>query len=235
MFENIKAIKKIPLTPKNEEYLESTLNNLSIKDKKKKKDYFHIGLKEITNEINYDYLVLVVPKQKLHKDEFLIKATAGSIINNNKTLFFTFDQSKEKIVEDIIKEEKAYNSCSDLLIINDYLLTFNEVFNYILEKDQEGNGVDVVFIDSIDYILINESKEKINYIYNMFFLLATTLRIHFMITISSEQYSAFNKDCYSCFDKIIYLSDFDDEDTQLTFLKKEKDNFIEYLDIIMEI
>ena len=215
--------------------LKERITNFSSHEKKKK-DYFHIGMKGVTKEINYDYFVLLVSKNNLYKTSFLNKTIFGSILNNNKTLFFSFGQSEEIIVSDIRKQdENVYNSCSDLLLINDHLLTFNQLFNYILDKDKEGNGIEVVIIDSNDHLLIHENEDNVKYIYRMLFRLAVLSRIHIIVTISDDKSFDINDECYSYYDKIINISNYEEKNKKITFLKKENDKFMEYLDLVKEL
>ena len=203
---------------------------------KKKKDYFHIGMKGVSNEITYDYFVLLVSKHNVYKTSFLTRAIIGSIININKTLFFSSGESGEIVVSDICKEnENVYNSYSNLLLINDHLLSFNQLFNYILDKDKEGNGIDVVIIDAIDHLLINETEDKIKYMYRMLFRLAVTSRIHIIVTISEDKIVNINDDCYTYFDKIINISNYEETNEKITFFRKENDKFVEYLDLVKEL
>ena len=132
------------------------------------------------------------------------------------------------------KDEATYKFYSKYLLINDHLLSFNELYNYILDKEEELNGIDVVLIDSIDDVLKYESKKKQNYLYHMLYRLSIDLNIHFIISKSIEREENKLDDKYLVFDKVIKISNYDEDNIKLTFSKKENGEFVEYLDLIKE-
>ena len=132
------------------------------------------------------------------------------------------------------KDEATYKFYSKYLLINDHLLSFNELYNYILDKEEELNGIDVVLIDSIDDVLKYEPKKKQNYFYHMLYRLSIDLNIHFIISKSIEREENKLDDKYLVFDKVIKISNYDEDNIKLTFSKKENGEFVEYLDLIKE-
>ena len=208
--------------------------NIGLTDElKNKKDYFHIGVKGLTKEINFDHFVLLLGRPSSYKTTFILDCTFGSLINNNKTLLFTLGRSKNTIINYLKnKDEAIYTFYSKYLLINDHLLSFNELYNYILDSEDKLCGIDVVLIDSIDDVLKYESKEKQNYFYHMLYRLAIDLNIHFIISKNTERGKEKLDDKYLVFDKVIKISKHEDNRIKLTFSQKENGEFIEYLDLV---
>ena len=44
-----------------------------------------------------------------------------------------------------------------------------------------------------------------------------------------------NDDCYTYFNKIINISNYEETNKKIIFLKKENDKFVEYLDLVKEL
>lgn len=221
--------------PEANEKIKEKINIGVTNELNNKKDYFHIGVKGLTKEINYDHFVLLLGRPGYYKTTFILDCTFGSLINNNKTLLFSLGRSKNTIINRLeYKDEATYKFYSKYLLINDHLLSFNELYNYILDKEEEINGIDVVLIDSIDDVLKYESKKKQNYFYHMLYRLSIDLNIHFIISKSIEREESKLDDKYLVFDKVIKISNYDEDNIKLTFSKKENGEFVEYLDLIKE-
>ena len=78
-------------------------------------------------------------------------------------------------------------------------------------------------------------EDKIKYMYRMLFRLAVTSRIHIIVTISEDKIVNINDDCYTYFDKIINISNYEETNEKITFFRKENDKFVEYLDLVKEL
>ena len=218
---------------KSSEIIKEKINIGLTDELKNKKDYFHIGVKGLTKEINFDHFVLLLGRPSSYKTTFILDCTFGSLINNNKTLLFTSGRSKNTIINHLKnKDEPIYTFYSKYLLINDHLLSFNELYNYILDSEDKLCGIDVVLIDSIDDVLKYESKEKQYYFYHMLYRLAIDLNIHFIISKTTERGKEKMDDKYLVFDKVIKISKHEDNRIKLTFSKKENGEFIEYLDLV---
>ena len=218
---------------KSSEIIKEKINIGLTDELKNKKDYFHIGVKGLTKEINFDHFVLLLGRPSSYKTTFILDCTFGSLINNNKTLLFTSGRSKNTIINHLKnKDEPIYTFYSKYLLINDHLLSFNELYNYILDSEDKLCGIDVVLIDSIDDVLKYESKEKQYYFYHMLYRLAIDLNIHFIISKTTERGKEKMDDKYLVFDKVIKISKHEDNRIKLTFSQKENGEFIEYLDLV---
>ena len=151
-------------------------NKFNINDlNREQKKYLHIGMKYLTNILK-NSRVNIIYGNNYNVFKMLGRITIGSIINLNKTVFFSIGRPKYEVENYLIdKLDKKY--WFDNLYIFDHIYDELEIYNLLLDIDRELNGIDLVIIDYKIY------SEKL---YKMLKDLFMSLNISFIVTYINE-------------------------------------------------
>jgi replicative DNA helicase len=161
------------------------------------KEYLHIGISGLTNEIQNDYMVLVAARPAIGKTALLTKIAYGACINKNKVAFFSSDKPKYSLYKNMISralgcsiydlkdydlnhEISKYENKFDDLYLFDHKFNLNDLYNKIVDLDDEINGLDLVIIDSIDDLVNGEYTYED--VCSLLKKLAYELKIHFIVS-----------------------------------------------------